>query len=67
MSAKVGNIRKKGLRVISKTKKTDSVDKYRIKFIDVYELVELFFMNSRKRVVAKPPLGKENSSWTPSS
>lgn len=62
MPAQIVNIRKKGLRVISKTEKTDSVERYRIQFIDFYESVDLFFMNSRRSVVAKPPFGNENSS-----
>jgi len=62
MPAQVADIRKKGLRAISKTEKIGIVERYRIQFIGFYESVELFFMNSRRRVVAKPPLGSENSS-----
>ena len=62
MPAQIVNIRKKGLRAISKTKKTGMVERYRVQFIDFYESVGLFFMNSRSSVVAKPPLGSENSS-----
>lgn len=62
MPAQIVNIRKKGLRAISKTKKTDSVERYRIKFIDFYESADSFFMNSRSKMVAKPPFGSEKSS-----